>query len=92
MFEGYHKLSNAHALRAVTKEVYLPEVRLGVGAAENLSALPDIIQYPTVLKTPVLPDLYQMPIEGVTVDGQGSLFTADDFSNSGYIGQQIGGL
>lgn len=92
MYEGIHKTYNAHALRAVTKTPYLPETRLGIGEAEHLAALENIISYPHIAKAPVLPDLYDIAIENATIDGQGSLFTPDDFSNTGFIGNQIGGL
>lgn len=93
MYEGYHKLSNAHALQAVTKTPSLPHVQLGIGDAEQLQAQPNLVHYPTIPKAPVLQDLYTIPIESATLDGQGGqLFTPQDFPASGFIGNQIGGV
>jgi hypothetical protein len=92
MFNGYHNMSKGHALNQLNKRVSLPEARLGIGEGELLSPLPNIVEYPQVMKAPTVPDLLSSSIEQATIDGQGKIFSEEDFPKTHYIGDTIGGF
>jgi hypothetical protein len=92
MMNGYHNMSKSHALNQLNKTVYLPETRLGIGQGENLAPLPNIVEYPHIMKQPTVPDLSTSSIEQATIDGQGKIFSEEDFPKTHFIGDTIGGF
>lgn len=86
MLKGFHRFYREHGRRVVQKDPAFPDVKLGVGVAENLRPQPQqlVIVFPA--KSPKVQPLAQ---EGLLYTGEGKIFSESDFPKEGYKGQAI---
>lgn len=94
MFPGYHFLLREHAFRTavLSRTADIPDFRLAIGAAEDLSGQPVRFRLSDAIKpTRVIVEEVKS-IDDVKIDGQGKMFSEDDFPKTGYIGGIIGGF
>lgn len=87
MLPGYHKLTNAHALKQVDRGVDIPDPDLGVGFAEVLTPQP-VYYNVGEQRAPVVDRV--KTIEQATYDGYGQAVSLDQFPMTGYIGEALG--
>lgn len=89
MLPGYNKRFNGPALRMLTPTVDIPDIRLGVGLAENMA--------PYDLKIPMLPPptkpVIQLPTEinATTPVGKAIQLNMAMFPADGWLGSEYGG-
>lgn len=93
MLDNIYKSQNLNrqAFHALAKRVEIPGVELGVGDAEHHESIPMVHKISPKMNV-VVGKIEQTPIEKMTIDGQGPIFSPDDFPKSGYYGNAIGGF
>lgn len=94
MLTGYHLLLREHAFRTavLSRTADIPDFRLAIGAAEDLSSQPVRVRLSDAVKPTRAKVQELQSIDDVKIDGQGKLFSEDDFPKTGYIGGMIGGF
>lgn len=94
MLDGYHYQNNRHALQALVRPVYVPDVTCAVGeAGETLTAMAMRIYYPQNQMSVVVPELSKSSYEQASIDGQGQKLHVEDFpTDSFYLGDPLGGF
>lgn len=92
MFEGYHIQNRYQALKAITKEVYVPQARLGIQEGESLNAFDIKAEMVRGRQVLVIPELSKTPYERAHIDQQAAQVNPEDFPKSGYLGEVLGGI
>lgn len=92
MFEGYHKLNNQHGLQQLTKPIYQPLARLGIGQDEALHHMEMKVEYVNKIPTVVTPDVNTAPLAFATYSDQYKAHTETDYQKDFYVGETLGGI
>jgi hypothetical protein len=82
---------NSMALQGIEKLPDIPNAQLAIESGENLAPLPNIVEYPSVLKQPTYPDISNISYERASIDGYANPVQETDFPKSYYMGSPIGG-
>lgn len=87
MMPGYHLLFREHGRRIIDKEAAVPDVALGIGAAENLRPQQQPVVFGIKQREPKIQQTYL--VDALQYVGEGKLITPEDFPQEGYRGKAI---
>lgn len=95
MMNGYYNVLGGIALNQIKRQVDIPDVRLAVGVAEDLSNKPVIIpnKPDKHMINPTFESVNMMSYEKAKPNFEGLTLSENDFANDGFfIGDGIGGV
>jgi hypothetical protein len=78
-------------LKQLEKLPDIPNAQLAIESGETLAPLPNIVEYPSVLKEPTYPDISHISYERASIDGYADPVKETDFPKSYFMGSPIGG-
>lgn len=88
----YRQFTNTQALKQLEKIPDVPNAQLAIDTGENLAPMPNIVEYPSVLKNPTMPDISNISYERASIDGFANPVKETDFPKTYFMGNAIGGV